>query len=59
MKIGIDCREGIETVGELLEVLSEFDPDLPLEVNSSGSISVSLMADYETREIEYVDIDGD
>ncbi|HDZ3731967.1 TPA: hypothetical protein ACK21Z_003181 [Vibrio harveyi] len=59
MKIGVDCYEGIETVGELIEVLSSFNPELPLEVNSSGSVTVSLMADYETRVIEYVDIDGD
>lgn len=58
MKIGVDCYEGIETVGELIEVLSSFNPELPLEVNLSDSVSVSLMADYETRVIECVEIDG-
>ncbi|MDF5005691.1 hypothetical protein P3596_02325 [Vibrio parahaemolyticus] len=59
MKISVDTYEGIETVGQLIEVLSNFNPELPLQVGFSDSISVSLMADYETRDIEHVDIDGD
>ncbi|MCE7638365.1 hypothetical protein LZT07_13655 [Vibrio fluvialis] len=59
MLIGIDTYEGIETVGELIEVLSGFNPDLPLSCELESSISVSLMADYDTREAEHVDISGE
>lgn len=59
MKISVDTYDGIETVGQLIEVLSNFNPELPLQVGLSDSISVSLMADYETRDIDHVDIDGD
>ena len=59
MLIGIDTYEGIETVGELIEVLSGFNPDLPLSCELESSISVSLMADYETRDVEHVDISGE
>ncbi|EPB6723284.1 hypothetical protein ACRRHK_004401 [Vibrio fluvialis] len=59
MLIGVDNYEGIETVGELIEVLSGFNPDLPLSCEFESSISVSLMADYETREVEYVEISGE
>ncbi len=59
MKIGVDTYEEIETVGQLIEVLSNFNPELPIESNFSSSVSVSLMADYETRDIEYVEISGD
>lgn len=58
MLISIDTYEGIETVGELIEVLSGFNPDLPLSCEFESSISVNLMADYDTREAEHLDISG-
>ncbi len=59
MKIGVDTYDQIETVGDLIEVLSGFNPDLPLECELESSVSVSLMADYDTREVEYVEISGE
>lgn len=58
MLIGIDDYEGIETAGQLIEVLSGFNPDLPLSCDLDDSVTVSLMADYETREVQHVEITG-
>lgn len=58
MLIGVDNYQEIETVGELIEILSGFAPDLPLSCELESTVSVSLMADYETKEAEHVEISG-
>ncbi|EOX4466532.1 hypothetical protein ACJ5NB_001246 [Vibrio alginolyticus] len=58
MLIDVDNYQEIETVGELIEVLSGFNPELPLSCELESSVSVSLMADYETKEVEHVEISG-
>ncbi|MGY6509048.1 hypothetical protein ACXIUH_08770 [Vibrio parahaemolyticus] len=59
MKVGIESIDGITTVGELIAALSKFDQSLPIECEFEKKVSVSLMADYETRQPEYVEISGE
>ncbi|EGQ7740589.1 hypothetical protein [Vibrio alginolyticus] len=52
----IDKYEGIETVQELIDVLSKFDPELAVETELSCKVSLSLKVDDETPDDQYLEI---
>ncbi len=46
------------SVGELIQSLQRFDPDLPIDCHLAGSISVEKAIEVGTGEVEYISLEG-
>lgn len=46
------------TVGELIDLLEDYDRDAPLECEFEHGVEVSCMHDYSTGEFAHADISG-
>ena len=47
-------KVGTLTVGELIEILSGFDEDLPVVLNNDNGYTYGEIVEYNIEEVEYI-----
>lgn len=52
--IDIVDKVGTLTVGELIEILSGFDEDLPVVLNNDNGYTYGEIVEYNIEEVEYI-----